>query len=542
MANNIIDSFLILFTTQVRGNGIQQLNKQTAGVMKNMSGAGNMLKMFFGYDLYTTVRQLIPDLINTSKQIGAMESRFNAVSESAKQGSVELQWLADESKRLGLNFLKTADNYSIFYATVRKTMGQETTRDVFQQWSEAFRVLHIDPERQGRVLYALREMSSKGKIYMQDLALQLGSAVPDAMNLAAKAMGYTGVDAVTRFREAIQRGEIDVKKFIPLFTKGMHQAYVSADALAVAMSKPDAQIELLITRWQLFQKKLYEGGFEKDLVGTLKIVNNLMEGLEEHGLTLYAIIKGIVGLLTFLFVSKGIIGIAGWIKNVSILIKEMGVLAGVLQMLKIYTSYGAGSSIAGFLIPLLKNPYVLGALLVIGFGMLAKFFFSKFFPQANKQLDIMLDDLELEMVTAVNNMSIAWENSAIGKAWATISGAVKNTFIGDETKPGGMTNWDREANSLPVKLANFVTFGQVSRDAENFNRIRSGLGQVPQQITNKLDVTMKFESKGEIPEEQMVALKDKVGGAFLSSLDIINSKSNSNQPKYLQTTPLRLSI
>lgn len=394
---NLLEHFLILFDTQVRGAGIKQVNKQIAGTTKGLMSANNMLKVFFGYDLYRFVKQLIPDLINTSQQLGAMESRFNAVSTSARAGAQELGWVGEQSKRLGLNFLKTADDYSIFYATVRKNMGQETTRKVFKDWAEAFRVLHIDPERQSRVLYALREMSSKGKIYMQDLALQLGSAVPDAMNLASEAMGYTGPNAVNEFREAIKKGQVDVKKFIPLFSEMVNKTYVNSKKLADAMNLPDAQIQLLTTHWQFLQKKIYEGGFGKDLVSVLKLLNRGLGFLEEHGGEIYGLLKGIVGLMAILAGAR-ILG--GIIKFTPILIKSfkyiksLGIINGLRQATYFITKiigklsgFGSiGSKVLsifggkGALILAGLNALLTGATIGYILGSILNWFLNKFGP------------------------------------------------------------------------------------------------------------------------------------------------------------------
>ena len=329
MADNIVEN-LIQFIPQVKGSGFKQLNKQIMSSHKNLFSLRNMFGAFFGYDLYSSVRNLIPQLVNTSQQLGAMKSRFNAVSTSASAGADELNWIGEQSKRLGLDFLRTADDYSIFFATVSKNMGQGTTRKVFEQWAEAFRVLHIDPERQTRVLYALREMSSKGKIYMQDLALQLGSAVPDAMNIAAKSMGYVGPEAVERFRAAIQAGAVDVKKFIPLFSEAINKQYVSQEALAYAMEQTDAQLQLINTHWQFMQKKLLESGMQDDIVKFLKTVNKLLGFLEKHAGGLYKVIKIIFTTILFSFGIRALASIVLFTVRITKLTSRVGLLNAAL--------------------------------------------------------------------------------------------------------------------------------------------------------------------------------------------------------------------
>jgi len=502
---NIIDSFLILFNTQVRGNGIQQVNKQIASTTKNMMGANNMLKMFFGYDLYRFVRQLVPDLIATSQQLGAMESRFNAVSTSARAGAEELKWVGDQSKRLGLNFLRTADDYSIFYATVSKNMGQGTTRKVFEQWAEAFRVLHIDPERQSRVLYALREMSSKGKIYMQDLALQLGSAVPDAMNLAATSMGYVGPKAVERFRKAIKDGAIDVKKFIPMFSEAVNKQYVSSQALSYAMSKPDAQIQLLTTHWQMFQMAISKGGFEKDLVKTLKSVNFLLGGLEKHGATIYKSLKLIAGILA---VSGGL-KLIGWLGQALSIVTRMSAIIGAGKIMRLIPILMKALPILAPLIGLLTTPVGLGIAIVAGLIFAGKWVLDKFFPNVSKALGNIWDGLVLRIEAWWIGFSNELRNSPIGKWFDEqnkknapknktnqIGGGLYNNVNGHPMMFGvelvglrQMMGHEKLTRGNPTKPINFNTTNTIK---PNINITVQTTGDTPQEMIQAIqDGTLK---------------------------------------------------
>lgn len=379
MADNIVEN-LIQFIPQVKGSGFQQLNKGLMSTHKNLFSLRNMFGAFFGYDLYSSVRNLIPELVHTSQQLGAMKSRFNAVSTSAKAGGEELNWVGEQSKRLGLDFLRTADDYSIFFATVSKNMGQAGTRQVFEQWAETFRVLHIDPERQTRVLYALREMSSKGKIYMQDLALQLGSAVPDAMNIAAKSMGYVGTGAVEKFRAAIKAGTVDVKKFIPLFSEAVNKQYVSQQALNYAMEQTDAQLQLINTHWQFMQKKLLESGMQEDIVNFLKGVNRLLGFLERNAGGLYKTLKTLGAILAIFIGGKVILNLITTVKTVKMLHGALKALQAQILLTQFATGSAVGSGGLTALLGFLLNPWILGAILVAGLGLALAFVLKKFFP------------------------------------------------------------------------------------------------------------------------------------------------------------------
>lgn len=536
MADNIVEN-LIQFIPQVKGSGFQQLNKGMKSVHSNLFSLKNMFSAFFGYDLYSSVRNLIPQLVQTSQQLGAMKSRFNAVSTSASAGADELNWVGEQSKRLGLDFLRTADDYSIFFATVSKNMGQGTTRKVFEQWAEAFRVLHIDPERQTRVLYALREMSSKGKIYMQDLALQLGSAVPDAMNIAAKSMGYIGPKAVERFREAIKSGAVDVKKFIPLFSEAINKQYVSQNALNYAMEQTDAQLQLINTHWQFMQKKLLESGMQDDIVNFLKTVNKLLGFLEKHASGLHAILKILGGVLIFILAGRGISGIIKIFGVISKLFLKMKSLVRILVILRRFVSFLVGSPFSKIifkiimwlpkLLALLNNPVgwaILVGLIIAGVVKIADLILKKFFPDMREKLFIMSQDFKMWFLESIWAITDAWNKSPLGKIW----------------------HWKTEADKQPIGLDMSInTSGMNDRNSWMLPKPQFRPPSAPPNISGKPSVQnifrpnttihMQIESGNNSPEDVGRVVMDKLNELkgkekIEFARQIINSRVDNKNP------------
>jgi len=89
----LLDEFLILFRTQVQDGGIQKLNKSIKQTTNSLFSVKNLLRGFIGYDVYSAVKNLIPSLIETSSKIGAMESRFYAITNSSKLAGEEMEWV-----------------------------------------------------------------------------------------------------------------------------------------------------------------------------------------------------------------------------------------------------------------------------------------------------------------------------------------------------------------------------------------------------------------------------------------------------------------
>lgn len=299
----ILDEFLLIFKPQVQGSGFQRLNTQLKTAHDSLFSFKNLFSAFVGYDIYSGIKALFTGFVDASRELGAMNSRFYAITHSAKQAGEELDWVFNLADRTAMSLKSTADSYSIFYAATQKSLGNDGARGVFESWTEISRVLHLTDYQFERVTYALREMASKGAIYSQDLRMQIGTHVPNAMGLAQKAaeeMGITGTDWFEKLQEAAKGNQKLINRFILLFSKNAKKMYASPEALAKALEQPDAQIQRLLNNWQKFRYAITRSGFEKDLVKILKSLNYLLGGLSEHAKEIYKLIKALVVVLTML--------------------------------------------------------------------------------------------------------------------------------------------------------------------------------------------------------------------------------------------------
>lgn len=390
----ILDEFLLVFKPTVQGTGFQQLNKQVKQTYDSLFSVKNLFKGFLGYDVYSGLKNFARSLVDSSKELGAMTSRFYAITKSEKLANDELQWTFDLADRTAMGLKATADSYSIFYSAVQKSVGTGGARQIFQDWTEVSRVLHLSEYQFERVTYALREMASKGAIYSQDLRMQIGTHVPNAMGLAEKAvneLGITGSNWFDDFREQAKGNQKLINQFILLFSKHAKEMYASPQALANAMKKPDAQIQKLLNTWQKFKYAIVRGGFEKDLVRFLMLANNLLEKVTANASGIYKLAKTLIMLFALTKGIKWLGAGAKWVgtfaKRIGLLVAEFGSLRLALGhigkmfartgLLRILGSLGG----AGALTALFTTPpgWVILGLTALVAGVL---WFKKTFPNA----------------------------------------------------------------------------------------------------------------------------------------------------------------
>lgn len=177
---------------------------------------------------------------------------FRAGAGDALQGGQELEFVREQSHRLGLDFEATADAYSRFMVALRLsgvTIGE--TRKIFVAVSEAATVLGLSSQRTQSAFLALEQMASKGKVSMEELRRQLGQHIPGAMQIAAAAIGKT----IPELFKMVETGQLLSKDFLPKFAAELKKTF--GPELANALDSPQVAFGRLKTAF--FELKVAAG-------------------------------------------------------------------------------------------------------------------------------------------------------------------------------------------------------------------------------------------------------------------------------------------
>lgn len=252
MANSILASLLINVMAKSDVSGLNKTTKSLKNMGQQASKTGGLLKamstkLFGGFNIDSAINMGMKYL-QFEKDLGAMQSRFFAITGDQRKAREEFDYIRKVATDTAQDIKSTADSYSIFYAAAAKSMGGGVARQIFKDWTDVSRVLHLTPYQFERVTYALREMASKGAIYSQDLRMQIGTHVPNAMGLAQKAvedLGITGTDWFEKFQKQAKGNQPLINEFIKNFSKYAKMQFATPEALKNALRQPDALAKMI---------------------------------------------------------------------------------------------------------------------------------------------------------------------------------------------------------------------------------------------------------------------------------------------------------
>ena len=164
--------------------------------------------------LFGTAYKALAFLTDFPSQVGAavgqlqsFRNTLNAVSPSAQEAAQSSQFILDVVDKYNVPLQSARDGFTRLYASMQPAgFGGNEIRDLFLGISQAAATFGMSADKVDRVNYAFAQMASKGQVMSEELKGQLGDVLPGSMALFAKAAGFKGPQAITKFSKALEDG------------------------------------------------------------------------------------------------------------------------------------------------------------------------------------------------------------------------------------------------------------------------------------------------------------------------------------------------
>lgn len=218
--------------------------------------------------------QFVTSIVQASLKVDAMEGALRAATGTTQAAKREMEFVRQESERLGLELATTGSEYAKLAAASRGTTLQgQATRDIFMAVSEASTVLRLSADQTAGALRAIQQIISKGTVSAEELRGQLGERLPGAFQIAARSMGVT----TQELGKMLEQGEVIADDFLPRFAREMRNTFSGQ----VAEAAKSAQSEINRFKNALFdlQNFIAESGFMDVLISGLKGATTAMRFL-----------------------------------------------------------------------------------------------------------------------------------------------------------------------------------------------------------------------------------------------------------------------
>ena len=163
---------------------------------------------------------------------------------SAKGAADALEFVRNESQRLGLDLASSAEQFAKLSAAARGTsLEGKATRDIFTSVAQASTAMGLSAEQTSGALLAIQQMISKGNVSAEELRGQLGERLPGAFQIAARAIGVT----TQELDKMLKSGSVTAEQMLPALSAELDktfgaQAEQAAQGLTAQMNRMNTAI------------------------------------------------------------------------------------------------------------------------------------------------------------------------------------------------------------------------------------------------------------------------------------------------------------
>lgn len=154
--------------------------------------------------------------------LDGLTNALKTVTGSGEAAAQGLQFVRAEAQRLGVNLEASLRQFVALSAAAQGTsLAGQGVRDIFTGIAEASVVLGLSQDQLEGALLAVQQIISKGKVSAEELRGQLGERLYGAVQVAARAIGFT----TQQLEELLEKGLLPAEKFLPAFARQLRTEF-----------------------------------------------------------------------------------------------------------------------------------------------------------------------------------------------------------------------------------------------------------------------------------------------------------------------------
>jgi GH24 family phage-related lysozyme (muramidase)/tRNA A-37 threonylcarbamoyl transferase component Bud32 len=164
------------------------------------------------------IRQYGEQAKQVAQEFEQIEAKFNFATGGILQAKDGLQFVREESNRLGISFRDAADAYGNLAASTRNSpLEGFATKQLFTGVQEAAAVRQLSQQDLEGVNRAIQQIKDKGNVQREEIVGQLGERLSGSLQLAARSRGQT----VGEFSRDTRLGLVSSDEFLPGFGQAL---------------------------------------------------------------------------------------------------------------------------------------------------------------------------------------------------------------------------------------------------------------------------------------------------------------------------------
>lgn len=280
---------------------IQALERQFRSAQANAGGfgaaLGNLRSQLVAAGAAYGVFTAGASVLKQGQFFQGLDATMLMVSDSSEEAGKRIQFVKDQSYRLGLSLKEASQGYVQMSIAADGVISKQQNDDLFKSFSEYSTALQVDPVKYQRGITAIQQMMGKGQIMAEELKQQLAEGIPGSLQVFLKAtqeaFGDTSID-VAKMMDMMQKGELKAAKVMPFVAKYYAEAARKGGALDKALESNRVAMQRLQQTWVNFQNAIFEGGFGEQMTRVFRDLATILSSNGELATNLGAFFGSVI--------------------------------------------------------------------------------------------------------------------------------------------------------------------------------------------------------------------------------------------------------
>lgn len=183
-----------------------------------------------------SLSNFVSRIIDVARETNRVTTSLKNVSGSLARYAENQRFVLDMAKKYGLEVNALTGNFAKFTAAANISgMAMAQQQKVFESVSRACTAFGMSADSSNGTFLALSQMMSKGKIYSEELRLQMGERLPVALQAMAKAAGVS----VGKLDSLMKKGKLLSADILPKFAVALDELipHVDTDNLETSVNR-----------------------------------------------------------------------------------------------------------------------------------------------------------------------------------------------------------------------------------------------------------------------------------------------------------------
>lgn len=223
-------------------------------------------------------------MVKAAREQTSMESMILMISKSAEEYKNTIDYVNDESRRLGLNAAELGKSYAQISMSASNMSGKDK-KEMFTGFSEFMMAMGTNDDDQKGIFRAFNQMFSNNRILQEEINQLSDRGIPATL-IYDSAMKAYGLDNVTQVKKLQEAGKLDPEVVLKLMSSMLQEKAHSSGAFDKMQQSSMFKQNQFMSEMRLNSKAIMDGGLDV-LLG--KIFSQLTEIVIQVGL----IAKGI---------------------------------------------------------------------------------------------------------------------------------------------------------------------------------------------------------------------------------------------------------